>query len=438
MKSLPLPGEPSVDVIARPQTWPFAPAWLGPYRRSVQGYFQVLAGTFGRLALQAVYFFVLANTLAIADMGVFASASAAGMMLGAFTGFGFASFAFRAAAGRGRLLGRYMAIFYACLVVMLPLAVAAALPVYFLLFDGSISLMAFIAVIVVETVVWRLVEVIQQVNNGLGRYTTGSLVITLATLARAAGAVIFAASGGGSIETWVVLYAASNLIAMAAMWALYRPRAKLVWRTRLFVKRLRDGLAFSLAYCAFTAQNQIDKLIVLSLADPHFAGIYAISSRIVEFTTIPFRSFYVLYTRKLFGEGHRNNPLKQYLKVEVLIAAASTVGFLALLGVMAMWPQLLGPNVALAAAFFGLLIAVPAFKNLLEFHGELFFVYQRMTPRAVIAVTLVALNAGSLALLLTSFADTANVALWLNATYAGLYVLSGAAVYWFISRERAR
>jgi O-antigen/teichoic acid export membrane protein len=417
---------------------PGALGWLGAYRQSLAGYFQLLAGTFGRLVLQAAYFFILANTLAIADMGVFASASAAGMMLGAFSGFGFASFAFRAAAGKHRLLGRYMALFYGSLAAMLPIGIAASLPLYFVLFDGSIGLAAFIGIIVVETMIWRLVEVIQQINNGLGRYAAGSLVITLATAARAAGAVAFAATGGGGIDAWAALYVVANVVAMAVMWGLYRPRAKLVWRTRLFFARLKDGLAFSLAYCAFTAQSQVDKLIVLSLADPHFAGIYAISTRIVEFTTIPFRSFYVLYTRKLFGEGHRHVPLGRYLTLEGLIAAASTLCFLALIAVLAVWPNLLGANIALAASFFALLLAVPAFKNLLEFHGELFFVYQRMTPRAVIAVTLVALNAGSLVFLLTSVGGAAELGLWLNVTYAGLYLLSAAAVYWFISQERRR
>jgi hypothetical protein len=146
----------------------------------------------------------------------------------------------------------------------------------------------------------------------------------------------------------------------------------------------------------------------------------------------------VLYTRKLFGEGHKRNVVGQYLSVEGLIAAMSTVCFLGLLGVLALWPNLLGANIALAASFFGLMIAVPAFKNLLEFHGELFFVYQRMTARAVIATSLVALNAGSLALLLTSLGGTAELALWLNATYAGLYALSAAAVYWFITHARPR
>src|SRR5277367_7197998 len=71
----------------------------GTYRAQFTNYLQVFAGTGVRLGLQAVYFFILANTLSLRDMGVFASASSTGTMIGCFSGFGFASLAFRASAG---------------------------------------------------------------------------------------------------------------------------------------------------------------------------------------------------------------------------------------------------------------------------------------------------------------------------------------------------
>ena len=45
--------------------------------------------------------------------------------------------------------------------------------------------------------------------------------------------------------------------------------------------------------------DEIDKLVMLSLADQRTVGIYAISTRIIDFTAVPIRSFYVLYSRKL-------------------------------------------------------------------------------------------------------------------------------------------
>ena len=97
--------------------------------------------------------------------------------------------------------------------------------------------------------------------------------------------------------------------------------------------------------------------------------------------------------------------------------------------VLSIWPDLLGPNVAVATQLFGVLLAVPAFKNLVEYHSELFFVYQHMTIRAVIATALVGLKAAALAFLLIHFDNIVQWGIWLNAVYFGLYVFSAVSVY---------
>jgi O-antigen/teichoic acid export membrane protein len=399
------------------------------FRTQFGNYLQVFAGTGVRLGLQAVYFFILANTLSLRDMGVFASASSTGIMIGCFSGFGFASLAFRAAAGKRRTLGGYLAVFYGSWLIALPLCVAASLPVFYALFTTSISLTAFVLVILVETGAWRIVEMIHQVNNGLGRYASASLVISFGSALRTAGAIALAASGKHDVEAWSVIYLTSNLAAMALAIVVYQPRIKLRWRAPLFFGRIRDALLFSIAYCASIAQNEIDKLVMLSLADQRTVGIYAISTRIIDFTSVPIRSFYVLYSRKLIIEGRRRNQIGRSLGVEALIALVSTAGLAALLVVLSVWPNMLGHNVAVATQLFSVLLAVPAFKNLLEYHSELFFVYQHMTVRAVLATVLVALKAAAIAWLLIHTDNIVQWGIWLNAVYFGLYVFSAASIY---------
>jgi O-antigen/teichoic acid export membrane protein len=402
---------------------------MGAFRTQFTNYLQVFAGTGVRLGLQAVYFFVLANTLSLHDMGIFASASSTGIMIGCFSGFGFASLAFRASAGKRRTLGGYLAAYYGSWLMALPLCLAASLPIFYLLFAPSLSLIAFLLIILVETGLWRIVEMIHQVNNGLGRYASASLAISLGSAMRTAGAVVFAASSQHDVETWSVIYFVFNLAAMALAIAIYQPRVKLRWRNQIFFGRVRDGLLFSVAYCASIAQNEIDKLVMLALADQRTVGIYAISTRIIDFTSVPIRSFYVLYSRKLIIEGRQHNQIGRSLGVEALIALVSTAGLAALLVALSIWPDLLGPNVAVATQLFGVLLAVPAFKNLVEYHSELFFVYQHMTIRAVIATALVGLKAAALAFLLIHFDNIVQWGVWLNAVYLGLYVFSAASVY---------
>jgi hypothetical protein len=210
-------------------------------RAQFTNYLQVFAGTGVRLGLQAVYFFILANTLSLRDMGVFASTSSTGIMIGCFSGLGFSSFAFRAAAGKRRALGGHLAVFYASWLISLPLCLAASLPVFYLLFTTSLSLTAFLLIIFVETGTWRIVEMIHQVNNGLGRYGSASLVISLGTALRTAGAIAFMASGKHDVETWSIVYVIFNIAAMVLAIAVYQPRIKLRWRPSLFFGRIREA-----------------------------------------------------------------------------------------------------------------------------------------------------------------------------------------------------
>ena len=417
---------------------PLLAALTRAFRAQFTNYLQVFAGTGVRLALQAVYFFVLANTLSLRDMGVFASTSSTGIMIGCFSGFGFASLAFRASASKRRTLGGYLAVFYASWLIAIPLCLAASLPVFYLLFTPSLSLIAFLLIILVEAGLWRIVEMIHQVNNGLGRYASASLVISLGSALRTAGAVVFVASGRHDVETWSAIYFASNLAAMALAITIYQPRVKLRWRSEIFFGRVRDALLFSVAYCASIAQNEIDKLVMLALADQRTVGIYAISTRIIDFTSVPIRSFYVLYSRKLIIEGRQRNQIGRSLGVELLIALVSTAGLALLLVTLAIWPDLLGHNVAVATQLFGVLLAVPAFKNLVEYHSELFFVYQHMTVRAILATALVGLKAAALAFLLIQFDDIIQWGIWLNAVYLGLYAFSAASVYGSVFGGRDR
>ena len=404
------------------------------FLRAVENYCKLMAGTSARLGLQAVYFFLLANTLSLADMGLFAGASAVGLMIASFAGFGFGSYAFRAAAGRPRLLGRYLGLFYGGLAITTPIGIVASLPFFFLLFEGAMALPAFIGIVLVEILLWRMLETLAMVQNGMGRFTAGALAITMAAAIRCGGAIAFAAAGGGDIGQWVLWYVASNCLALSVGLVAFYPPVKARFSWRLLRARFRDGLMFSLSYFALNAQGQADKLIVLSLTDARFAGIYAISTRILEFTALPFRSFYTLYTRKLFAEGKRiQNALARTLKVEGAILGLSTLAIAALDGALWFWPNLLGPNVAVAAHLFMLMLMVPAFRNLIEFHGELFFVHGRMTARAVIAIALVTLNMALLALLLWTTRDLVAIALGLNAIYGLLYVLSAVALYRFIT-----
>lgn len=398
-------------------------------------YIQVLAGTAGRVGLQAVYFLTLANTLTLADFGIFAAISAAGIMLGAFAGFGFAALAFRAAAGDQSLLGSYLGLFFAALMVTLPLGLMLATPLYFALFPDALSLSSFLMIITAEIFLWRLVEGLHKINNGLGRFSSAALLIILTTAARAAAAVVFALAGDATVDTWAGFYFVANGAVTLVAVPLFCPRVQLSCSIRLFATRFRDAMLIAFSSLTFDTQTEVDKLVLITVAGQRAAGIYAISIRILELATIPIRAFYVLYSRKLIREQRSDHLLSRNLLLEAGIFSTTVALYGVFLLGLSVQPGLLGHNIEVARQLFGVALLAPAFRALTEFHSELYFAHGKFGTEAGAAVALVLLKASALAWVVSAFPEPTTWGLWLNAIFAGLYAVSAVVVYSAITKS---
>ena len=88
----------------------------------LKDYLSAISGSGGRLVFSLIYFIALANALSIADFGLFATASAAGVMLSRILAFGFVSSLYRIATVRPRLIGVFTAGFLLLAVLSLPVA----------------------------------------------------------------------------------------------------------------------------------------------------------------------------------------------------------------------------------------------------------------------------------------------------------------------------
>ena len=78
-------------------------ALAAQYREQIKQFTAAISGSLGRLVFSLAYFILLANTLSIAEFGIFATASATGVMLSRIVGFGFSSPLYRIATVKPRL-----------------------------------------------------------------------------------------------------------------------------------------------------------------------------------------------------------------------------------------------------------------------------------------------------------------------------------------------
>jgi O-antigen/teichoic acid export membrane protein len=404
-------------------------ALLSERRGLLRDYMAAISGAGGRLVFSLAYFVFLANTLSLADFGVFATASAAGVMLSRILGFGFISTLYRVATVKPRLIGTFTAGFLLMAVLSLPLLAAGSWLVHALFFGATLALPIFAAVIVAEALLWRPVELAIIVNNGLGAFGRASLLTILGTAMRALAATLFMLQADASLAHWSLWYLGANALVAAIAFGFFYPRQRLRFEPRLYWRRLSDSLAIAGAEILFYLQMEFDKFIVLAMGGAQLAGIYAVIMRLVDLTAIPIRTFTMMLVQKMMRTPAMLTSLKLRGGIELAVFCVSTAALCALALVLHFFPNALGRNIAQTAGLVILAFAIPGARNLVEYQAELLFARGQTVLRAVNLALLGAAKALLLAFALSRTTDAAELIWSLNGVFAMLYLVSAALTY---------
>jgi len=395
----------------------------------IRGYLSMMGGSAGRLVISLVYFIAIANTLSIAEFGLFATASACGIMLSRLLAFGFVSPLYRIATVKTRLLGVYTAGFLGGLVLSTPVIALAAWLTHMLVFADQMALATFAKIIVAEVLCWRIMEIAVIVSYGTNRFGSGSVLVVVATLLKTIAAVLFAWLADASLASWGWYYLAANGLSAFVAVAFFYPRVRLRWNLALYMRRWVDAVSVAGAEMLFYIQSELDKVLVLSLGGPETAGIYAIIMRLVDLTALPVRAFLTVLTQRLMRTSALLNDLKNRILLETAVASVSTAGLLGMAGFLWLFPNALGKNVSVAAPLLIFVALVPAFRNLIEYHSELLYATGRTVVRMLILASLGAMKALLLAYVLGLHTD---VVIWvelLNVAFFVLYLQSALMTY---------
>jgi len=403
--------------------------FLTGQRQLVLDYMTAVSGSAGRLIFSLVYFIALANTLSIPEFGLFATASAAGVMLSRILAFGFVSALYRTATVRPLLIGTFMGGFVVLGLLSLPVLAAASWLTHFIFFSGELSLALFATVVAAEALLWRPAETVVIVNNGMGRFGRAAILVIIGTMLRAVAAIGLMFTPAADLQTWCLLYLAANAASLIVALVGFLPRQRLRFRLKLYWRRLPDSLYVAGAELLFYLQMEMDKLLVLALGGPTLAGIYAIIMRLVDLTAIPIRTFSMMLVQKLMRTPDALARVGARIGIEAAIFAVSTLALLTLAILLRFFPTALGDNVALAAPLIMLALFVPGFRNLVEYQAELLFARGQTALRAVNLALLAGAKAVLLGWLIANVSDVPSLVLWLNAAFAALYVASTLLTY---------
>jgi O-antigen/teichoic acid export membrane protein len=421
--------------LAWPQN-PFQSGWDGMTRAGfLRDYATLLGGAGARLVVALVYFLIAANTLSLGDFGRFAACSAAGVILARLAAFGFVSPVFRIATVKPRLTGVFLAGWAALFFLSMPLVALAAFLVHRLLLADDVAFVVFSMIVAAEIIGWRVVELMSIANNGLGAYRRAAEVVVIGTMIRALAALGYWLTGQSALEVWAAAYLAANLLAAAVALIFWRPPQRWRLAPALYRRWLRDSLGAMAADLIFYLQAELDKIVILALASPKSAGLYAIAMRFIDLTATPIRSFNQIIMQKMMRERVAIAGWWRRAGIEIAIAIVSLGSLGALLLLLWLYPQALGRNVAMAAPALGLMWLVPAFRNLTEYHAELLYGSERTWLRAgMLALSAAVKAAGLAALIAASASDDA----WLsgvNGVFALIWMMTAAIAYLALRRD---
>lgn len=402
---------------------------MSPDRSTILAYLTILSGSAGRLAISLVYFLIVANTLTLGEFGLFATASATGLILSRLLAFGFVSPLYRVATVKPRLLGAYAAGFAVLAVLSLPVILLAAAAAYGALFSGRLALSSFALIIAAEVVGWRLVEIVSIVNNGLRRFREAALLVIIGSSLRTFAAVLFSLFGQASLTLWAWAYLGSTLATAALALLFFTPRRRWRFVRSLYPRRMADAVYAGAADIVFYIQTELDKLLVLALAGERTAGLYAIAMRVIDLTAMPVRSFNQMLVQKIMQQRGLAGGIGRRALIELGIALVSVGGLAAIILLLKPFGDALGRNVSEAAYLFLPILAVPAFRNLVEYHAELLYARERTGSRILLLCAAAGLKAALLAWVLTRYPADNDWLPWLNGVFGLVYLLSAAVTY---------
>ena len=148
------------------------------------------------------------------------------------------------------------------------------------------------------------------------------------------------------------------------------------------------------------------------------------------------RSFNQMLVQKIMRERAVAGGWRRLALTEAGIAAISVAGLVAFIVLLALFPTILGRNVAEASVLFLPLLLVPAFRNLVEYHAELLYARELTGARIVLLCAVAGLKALLMVWAMRGATPDGSWALSLNLVFGAAWLLSAVFTYRLLAGRR--
>jgi O-antigen/teichoic acid export membrane protein len=326
----------------------------------------MFAGQGASIAVQAVYFMVIARLLSSTQYGLFVGASALVMMIGQYS-----------TLGAGVVLLRYVSAdrsrfpeyFGNILLTLLPLASLLVLAVHlsakWMMGPNSVRILTVLAIS--EFFFGQTIVCMSQVFQAFERMRITATLNLSANLLRLIIALFLMARGHHlTAEQWsYVTLALTFVAALVAVVTVLRRFGRPTFIPHLVLAHAGEGLTYSLSGTATTASNDIDKTMLVHYGMSAQNGVYTMAYRIVDVCHMPIRSIHSAAFPRFFQLGRHEGIEGSASFARRLLSKTALLGLVGAVGIFLaapIVPHLVGPSFSESVTALRWLCLIPLFR----------------------------------------------------------------------------
>jgi O-antigen/teichoic acid export membrane protein len=356
----------------------------------------VLGGSTARIALQAIYFLMIARALGVREYGAFIGAISLVAIVSPFSGWG-TSFLLMKEVARDRSAfskcwGTALGVtpLFGCILLGPVLLVAK------MLWGDSIPLPVLLLVGVSDLVFVRLVYLAVHVFVAVELLRKSSEVNVVLGATRAfAAAVLALTTKHPSATQWSILYLLSG--ALSASYAVFTVSRQFGFprlRFWLSLSEFKEGFHFATGLASQTIYNDVDKTMLVRWGGLEATGIYGATYRIVDVSFAPVASLVYAAFARFFRHGQKGilGSVAFAKKLLPYTAGYGAVATLLLIGFSPLLPRFLGSQFAESAVALRWLSPLVFFKSIHYFLADSMTGAGFQSVRASIQIAIVVVN----------------------------------------------
>lgn len=368
-------------------------AHIGGIRRNV---IALLGGQVSRLAVQALYFVVLARMLEPASFGLLAVVLAVGALAAPFSALGLNTLMVRNVSRDEDLVNREWSrsVIYTTVGGFLISAILAlAAPVFLPVALGAITIFV---LLVADLIGLRLIDLSSALWHTLGKSRQLVAMPTVLNLLRLIAALVaWWFLDEVTLQTWALFYAAATLpLGVVMAWITFKRVGMTLSHLRSSREELRDGVLFSVSLSSQSAFNDIDKTLLANLQSATSAGVYSAAYRVVDMAYAPIRSVAASIYPRLFragGEGFQP-ALVLVRSVAPMVLAFGALGTALVYFLAPYTPLLLGDEYSASVEVIRLLSPLVLLRGISFLAADLLSAVGYHIFRTIVQLVLVAAN----------------------------------------------